>query len=119
MERLLTELETSERVNRAVSTLQKDRCVGGGVPFVKVGRQVRYRESDVERYIKSLRSYHSTSEIDVEQGLDRLASMSAAPPLNPVVSAEVLEKDLAPPIPRRRRSARTAPPRAAEAAPAR
>jgi hypothetical protein len=64
MERLLTERETSERINRAVSTLQKDRCIGGGIPFVKIGRQVRYRESDIQRYIEALPSYRSTSETD-------------------------------------------------------
>jgi hypothetical protein len=106
MDRLLTELETSRRVNRAVSTLQKDRCVGGGIPFVKIGRQVRYRESVVERYIESLPSYRSTSEIDVAHGLDRLASISAAPPLNPAVNDAVSVKDPAPRI-QRRRTAKT------------
>jgi hypothetical protein len=115
MERLLTELETSKRVNRAVSTLQKDRCVGGGIPFVKIGRQVRYRESVVERYIESLPSYRSTSEIDVEHGLDRLASVSAAPPLN---SAEVSDKPPEPRIDRRRSLRRDRPRRQRAAQPA-
>jgi hypothetical protein len=44
--------------------MQKDRISGGGVPFVKVGRQVRYRESDIQRYIEALPSYRSTSEVD-------------------------------------------------------
>jgi len=70
MERLLTEHETSEPTKRAVSTLQKDRVVGGGIPFVKVGRQVRYRESDVQHYIESLPSRRSTSETAAEVKYD-------------------------------------------------
>jgi len=85
MERLLTEHETSERTKRAVSTLQKDRVVGGGIPFVKVGRQVRYRESDVQHYIESLPSYRSTSELmNVEAGLNRVASMPTPPPVTAI-----------------------------------
>ncbi len=51
---LLTEHEVSRVIGRAVSTLQKDRVEGRGVPFVRVGRLVRYRESDVQAYIEGL-----------------------------------------------------------------
>ncbi len=64
MDRLLTEDDVSEVTGRAVSTLQKDRCAGGGIPFVRLGRLVRYRESDVAVYLASLPAHSSTSEAD-------------------------------------------------------
>jgi excisionase family DNA binding protein len=35
------------------STLEAWRCRGGGPPFVRYGRAVRYREEDIERFIES------------------------------------------------------------------
>ena len=36
------------------STLNKERCTRSlGIPFVKIGRSVRYRRSDLESYIES------------------------------------------------------------------
>ncbi len=57
MDTLLSEREVSRIIGRAVSTLQKDRCIGCGVPFVRVGRLVRYRESDVMAYIAALETH--------------------------------------------------------------
>ena len=54
VERLLTEIELSEVLNRKRSTLHRDRKLAIGVPYVKVGRHVRYRLSDVERYLAAL-----------------------------------------------------------------
>ena len=62
----LTDNDVSRITGRARSTLQKDRVAGGGIPFVKIGRLVRYRPSDVENYLVSLRAYNSTSEVTVE-----------------------------------------------------
>jgi Helix-turn-helix domain len=50
MEKLLTEDAVAQLISRSVSTLRRDRVAGTGIPFVKIGRQVRYRESDVERF---------------------------------------------------------------------
>jgi predicted DNA-binding transcriptional regulator AlpA len=61
-DRLLTDREVSQITSRARSTLQKDRLVGGGIPYVYVGRLVRYRASDVEAYIAALPTCRSTSE---------------------------------------------------------
>jgi len=49
-ERFLTEREVAERQSRSVRTLQNQRVVGGGIPFVKFGRSVRYRLSDIEAW---------------------------------------------------------------------
>jgi hypothetical protein len=64
VEQLLTETDVSRLTGRAVSTLQKDRCAGGGIPFVRLGRLVRYRESDVAVYLASLPAHSSTTEAD-------------------------------------------------------
>jgi hypothetical protein len=64
MDQLLTEDDVSRVTGRAVSTLQKDRCVGGGIPFIRVGRLVRYRASDLETYLASLPAHSSTTEAD-------------------------------------------------------
>jgi excisionase family DNA binding protein len=42
-------------------TLERKRGDGTGPTFVKVGRAVRYRESDVEKWLES-RAVRSTSE---------------------------------------------------------
>jgi hypothetical protein len=51
--RFLTESELAERHRRSVRTVQADRLKGGGVPFVKVGKSVRYRLVDVEQWEKT------------------------------------------------------------------
>lgn len=36
------------------STLNKDRCVKQlGIPFVKIGRTVRYRQTDLDSFVNS------------------------------------------------------------------
>jgi hypothetical protein len=50
MEKLLTENAVAQLIRRSVSTLRRDRIAGTGIPFVKIGRQVRYRESDVAAF---------------------------------------------------------------------
>jgi hypothetical protein len=43
----LTEQRLAARHQRSVKTLRNDRVSGGYVPFLKIGRSVRYRLSDV------------------------------------------------------------------------
>lgn len=43
--------------------LEKNRWVGCGIPFLKIGRTVRYRKKDVLEYLAGQQTYHSTSEI--------------------------------------------------------
>lgn len=61
IEPLLTENQVSQLIGRAVPTLQKDRLRGDGPPFLKVGRHVRYRPSDVKAWLDA-RAYKSTAE---------------------------------------------------------
>jgi predicted DNA-binding transcriptional regulator AlpA len=46
----LTEKDLAERHQRSVKAVQYQRITGGGVPFVKFGRSVRYRLADVEAW---------------------------------------------------------------------
>jgi hypothetical protein len=46
----LTEQQLAARHQRSVKTLRNDRVSGGYIPFLKIGRSVRSRLSDVIRY---------------------------------------------------------------------
>lgn len=49
--RLLHPIDLSELLGVPVATLANWRCSRKGPPFVKVGRHVRYRPADVDRWI--------------------------------------------------------------------
>jgi excisionase family DNA binding protein len=59
---LLTDYQVAEVTGRSRKTLQKDRVRGGGLPFIRFGRSVRYRLSDVQAWIGSQRAFTSTSD---------------------------------------------------------
>jgi hypothetical protein len=59
---LLSDRDVERITGRARSTLQKDRVTGDGIPFIRIGRQVRYRQSDVAAHLMSLQTLRSTSE---------------------------------------------------------
>jgi hypothetical protein len=63
---LLTEIEAAQLRRQSVRTLQAERLHGGGCFFVKLGRSVRYRRSDVLRFIES-RVRSSTSELAAQR----------------------------------------------------
>ena len=52
-EELLFEREAARLRRQSIRTLQAERLRGDGCPFVKLGRSVRYRRSDVLRFIES------------------------------------------------------------------
>jgi hypothetical protein len=62
VENLLSDRELSRVTRRSRSSLQKDRLKGGGVPFIRIGRLVRYRAADVEAWLAKLPIRRSTSE---------------------------------------------------------
>jgi hypothetical protein len=64
---LLSDRDVEKITHRARSTLQKDRVAGSGIPFVRIGRLVRYRQSDVRAYLDALPAYRSTSEPTVAE----------------------------------------------------
>jgi hypothetical protein len=59
----LTEEQLATRHQRSVKTLRNARVQGGYVKFVKLGRNVRYRLSDVLAY-EEANVQRSTSETD-------------------------------------------------------
>jgi hypothetical protein len=59
--RLLLESEAAAHLRVSKSFLAKKRCAGGGPAFVKIGRRVLYRLSDLEEFTERGKR-RSTSE---------------------------------------------------------
>jgi hypothetical protein len=59
--RLLIESEAAAHLRVSRSFLAKKRCAGGGPAFVKIGRRVLYRLSDLEEFTERGKR-RSTSE---------------------------------------------------------
>lgn len=56
LETLLTEHEYARITKRSVASARRDRLLGQGCPYVKLGALVRYRPEDIRTYIeRSLR----------------------------------------------------------------
>ncbi|MET3900670.1 hypothetical protein ABIB57_004636 [Devosia sp. UYZn731] len=72
MPTFITEHELATRQRRSVKTLQADRLKGGGVPFVKFGRAVRYRMSDVLAW-EAASVRRSTSDVGGNVEVDNVA----------------------------------------------
>jgi len=53
----------------AVATLAKMRCMGGGPPFVKAGRRVLYRRSDLIAWLNARRVRNTTEAQSVPRRL--------------------------------------------------
>jgi predicted DNA-binding transcriptional regulator AlpA len=64
---LLTDADVARLTGRARKTLQKDRLRGGddSIPFIRLGRLVRYRQSDVAEFIARRPTLRSTSDVGV------------------------------------------------------
>jgi excisionase family DNA binding protein len=61
MQPLLTQDQAAKLLSLSVRTLERLRCSGLGPKFLKAGKCVRYRESDLEQWAAS-RVVTSTSE---------------------------------------------------------
>jgi excisionase family DNA binding protein len=61
MQPLLTQDQAADLLSLSVRTLERMRCAGWGLRFLKAGKSVRYRLDDVEAWIAS-RVVASTSE---------------------------------------------------------
>lgn len=53
IEPLIDEYEFERITGRSVASARRDRLLGRGCPFVKLGALVRYRLQDVRAYIES------------------------------------------------------------------
>ena len=49
---LLTEKEVQDLYKLNVKTLQRERFNGSGIPYIKLGRRVRYKVSDINAYLE-------------------------------------------------------------------
>jgi excisionase family DNA binding protein len=59
----LTQKEVAAYLRLSERTLERHRVAGTGPAFVKLGRRVVYRRSDVERWAEAC-THNSTSEMD-------------------------------------------------------
>ena len=55
MTKYYDDVTVSQITKRSLSALRKDRMQGKGIPYLKVGRQVRYTEKDVESFMERCR----------------------------------------------------------------
>ena len=51
MDQFLTEIEVAQLIGRSRSALQKDRFKRIGIPFIKMGRSIRYRAQDIKNFM--------------------------------------------------------------------
>ena len=47
----------------SLATLERDRWAGNGIRFVKMGRLVRYRKSEIRAWLEKHQSVCSTSDV--------------------------------------------------------
>ena len=59
--RLVTEKEAALMLGCSIFKMQKDRRIGSPIPYLKIGRSVKYRVADIEYYLQQ-QSFNSTSE---------------------------------------------------------
>ncbi|MBF6539258.1 helix-turn-helix domain-containing protein [Nocardia farcinica] len=50
---LLTAAQAAEYIGVSVDTLAQDRYLGRGLPYVRVGRRIRYRASDIAAFLEA------------------------------------------------------------------
>jgi excisionase family DNA binding protein len=67
VEPFLDERQLAKLLNVSPRTLQNKRVTGGGIPFVRIGKAIRYSPEDVAKYLEQ-HKLTSTSPIkDVDQ----------------------------------------------------
>lgn len=54
--------------NCSRATVERDRWAGTGVPFVKMGRLVRYRKADILAWLQQHPAYQSTTQAQYKGG---------------------------------------------------
>jgi hypothetical protein len=64
---LLDEVQAARFLVLSERTLQHWRLVGGGPPFVRLGRAIRYSVEDLEKFIAA-RKFNSTADATVHGG---------------------------------------------------
>lgn len=49
-------------LNCSTQLLERNRWAGAGIPYIKIGRKVLYRKSEVMDFLQQQKIYHSTSD---------------------------------------------------------
>ncbi len=61
-EALFNQLKIANIRDCSTATMERDRWAGGGIPFIKIGRAVKYRKADVLEWLAQHQPQTSTSE---------------------------------------------------------
>lgn len=65
---LLKTADVAKMLDVGVSTVEQGRLTGRfPIRFLRIGRSIRYKLEDVERYLSTLKTYSSTSEADEDK----------------------------------------------------
>lgn len=51
-------------LNCSTQLLERHRWAGEGIPYLKIGRKVLYRKSDILAFLQQQKVYRSTSDLD-------------------------------------------------------
>lgn len=61
MRKLVNEEIAAAYIGCSIHKMQRDRRTGSAIPFIKVGRSVRYDVNDLDEYLQK-RKFNSTSQ---------------------------------------------------------
>lgn len=61
---LFSQIMVAALLDCSLATIERDRWAGTGIPFVKIGRLVRYRKSDIKEWLNKHKSVNSTSQVE-------------------------------------------------------
>lgn len=68
-DKLFKQSEIKKIIPLSDGWFERNRVYGGGIKFIKIGRSVFYRKSDVMDFLKSHKSWESTSQCElIHQG---------------------------------------------------
>jgi excisionase family DNA binding protein len=67
LDHFLDEKQLAKLLGVSTRTLQNRRVTGGGIPFIKIGKAVRYNPKDVAEYLEQHRLTSTSSTKDVDQ----------------------------------------------------
>ena len=59
---LFTQETVAALLNCSLATIERDRWAGTGIPFIKIGRLVRYRKTDIQAWLASHTAVQSTTQ---------------------------------------------------------
>jgi len=59
---LFSQATVAALLDCSLATIERDRWEGTGIPFVKIGRMVRYRKADIDTWLRMHVAIQSTSQ---------------------------------------------------------